>query len=61
MNFDINIWMKRYLDELKSLFGSRLMFVGLQGSYGRGEATDNSDIDAVVILSHAPPVFLSPK
>jgi len=55
MNFDINIWMKRYLDELKSLFGSRLMFVGLQGSYGRGEATDNSDIDAVVILSHATP------
>ncbi len=25
-------------------------FVGLQGSYGRGEATESSDIDIVVIL-----------
>lgn len=55
MAFDINIWMKEYLNELKSLFGSRLMFVGLQGSYGRSEATDSSDIDVVVILNHATP------
>lgn len=55
MDFNIDTWMKGYLDELKSLFGSRLMFVGLQGSYGRGEATDSSDIDAVVILNHATP------
>lgn len=53
MDFDINTWMKSYLDELKSLFDSRLLFVGLQGSYGRGEATDSSDIDVVVILGHA--------
>lgn len=54
-NVDINIntWMKVYLDKLRSLFGSRLMFVGLQGSYNRGEATDISDIDMVVILSYA--------
>nr|WP_319487693.1 nucleotidyltransferase domain-containing protein [uncultured Caproiciproducens sp.] len=58
MDFDINTWMKRYLGELKSLFGPRLLFVGLQGSYGRGEETDSSDIDAVVILSHATPVDL---
>ena len=50
MDFNIDSWMKRYLDEVKSLFGSHLLFVGLQGSYGRGEATDSSDIDAVVIL-----------
>lgn len=52
MNFNIDIWMKGYLYELKTLFNSRLQFVGLQGSYGRGEATDGSDIDVVVILDH---------
>lgn len=52
MNFDIDTWIKVYLDELKSLFGSHLLFVGLQGSYGRDEATDSSDIDLVVILNH---------
>ena len=31
-------------------FGERVWFVGLQGSYGRGEATETSDIDVVVIL-----------
>ncbi len=55
MSFDINIWMKEYLYKLKSLFGSELLFVGLQGSYGRGEATESSDIDAVVILNHVTP------
>ena len=50
MDFNINTWMQGYLDELKVLFGSRLLFVGLQGSFGRGEETDGSDIDAVVIL-----------
>ena len=55
MDFDINTWMKVYLEGLKSLFGSNLLFIGLQGSYGRGEATDSSDIDTVVILNHATP------
>jgi len=35
---------------LKKTFGDRIYFVGLQGSYGRGEATEASDIDLVVIL-----------
>lgn len=55
MNFDIDTWMKSYLNKLNSLFGSRLLFVGLQGSYGRGEATESSDIDLVVILDKAVP------
>ncbi len=55
MNFDIDIWMKSYLENLKTLLGARLLFVGLQGSYCRGEATDSSDIDAVVILDHVTP------
>ena len=53
LNFDIDAWMEGYLGKLKALFGSRILFVGLQGSYGRGEATEESDIDAVVILDHA--------
>ena len=35
---------------LKEAFGPRLRFVGLQGSYRRGEATETSDIDLCVIL-----------
>ena len=31
-------------------FGDRIWFVGLQGSYSRGEAGETSDIDMVVIL-----------
>ena len=59
MNFEIDIWMKTYLEGLKTLFGSRLLFVGLQGSFSRGEATDSSDIDAVVMLDHAAPQDLN--
>jgi hypothetical protein len=35
---------------LNETFANRVWFVGLQGSYGRGEATETSDIDVVVIL-----------
>lgn len=47
---DINLWMERFTELLKATFGNRIYFVGLQGSYGRGEATESSDIDVVVIL-----------
>jgi len=47
---DMTAWMKAFLKALQSLFGERVWFVGLQGSYGRGEATEESDIDVVVIL-----------
>jgi len=43
-------YMNRLAGELKLQFGRRLLYVGLQGSHIRGEATENSDIDAVVIL-----------
>jgi len=44
--------MESLLGKLKVAFGERLMFVGLQGSYQRDEATENSDIDAVIILDN---------
>ncbi len=47
---DITVWMKELLETLEETFGKRVWFVGLQGSYGRGEATETSDIDIVVIL-----------
>ena len=47
---EITTWMDGFLKALNKDFGSRVWFVGLQGSYGRGEATETSDIDVVVIL-----------
>ena len=47
---DITAWMKNFLKSLNETFANRVWFVGLQGSYGRGEPTEKSDIDIVVIL-----------
>ena len=46
----ISVWQQIFLQKLHEAFGDRVWFVGLQGSYGRGEATEASDIDMVVIL-----------
>ena len=56
---ELKSWMERYMDSLYETFGDRIWFVGLQGSYGRGEATENSDIDLVVILEEltAPDIY----
>ena len=47
---DITAWMNEFLQKLNHTFENRVWFVGLQGSFARGEATENSDIDMVVIL-----------
>lgn len=47
---NITIWMENFIQKINHIFGNRVWFVGLQGSYGRGEATKTSDIDIVVIL-----------
>jgi len=47
---DITVWMKNFLQTLNENFGDHVWFVGLQGSFARGEATETSDIDVVVIL-----------
>lgn len=52
---DISIWMEEFLQKLQDKFHDRIWFVGLQGSYGRGEATEASDIDMVVILDSLSP------
>lgn len=48
---DINAWLDEFVQKLNETFKTRVWFVGLQGSYGRGEATETSDIDVVVILN----------
>ncbi len=48
---DITTWMNEFLQKLNDKFENRVWFVGLQGSYGRDEATETSDIDIVVILN----------
>ncbi len=47
---DISLFTDLFLSRLQQVFCGRVWFVGLQGSYGRGEATEHSDIDMVVIL-----------
>ena len=47
---NITSFIEKFLNTLDNIFGSRVWFVGLQGSYSRGEATENSDVDMVVIL-----------
>ena len=47
---DITASTQSILQILDDTFAARVWFGGLQGSYGRGEATETSDIDIVVIL-----------
>lgn len=37
-------------EHLKTEYNNRLIYIGLQGSYLRGEATENSDIDIMVVI-----------
>lgn len=47
---ELKPWLERFTRILRETFGGRVWFAGLQGSYARGEATDSSDIDLVVVL-----------
>ena len=48
--FDIENYVARLTEQLKEKFGDRLVYVGLQGSYLRGEARDSSDIDIMAVI-----------
>ena len=48
----INEWLKQFSAAILSAFPKRIRFIGIQGSYARGEASDTSDIDVVVIFDH---------
>ena len=48
--FDLDSYINDLVSDCRSSFCDRLLYVGLQGSYLRGEAHENSDIDVMVIL-----------
>ena len=48
--FDLDRYLNSLILSCREAFGERLLYVGLQGSYLRGEAHENSDIDVMVIL-----------
>ena len=48
--FELCDYLENLIAECRSAFGERLLYVGLQGSYLRGEANENSDIDVMLIL-----------
>lgn len=54
----ITPWTRSLSQKLLTAFGPRLLFLGYQGSYARGEATPQSDIDIVTILDHLSPADL---
>ena len=48
--FDLDKYLADLILNCRSAFGERLLYMGLQGSWLRGEAHENSDIDIMVIL-----------
>ncbi|MGI6010829.1 MAG: nucleotidyltransferase domain-containing protein [Ruminococcus sp.] len=55
MTVKIDAWMEAYKSAVEKQFGKRIWFMGLQGSYGRREAGEHSDIDVVLILDNLSP------
>lgn len=49
---EIQQYLNLFQRKLKETFEKEIIFFGIQGSYGRGEATENSDIDVVVIFEN---------
>lgn len=43
-------WAAKLAEKLEAAFEEQLLYVGLQGSYRRGEATPKSDIDIVAVF-----------
>jgi len=48
----INEYINELIDTLKEAFGERLVYIGLQGSYLRGEETKSSDIDIMAVIDN---------
>jgi len=51
----VDQWLGEFLTRLKNTFGDRLVFVGLHGSWARGEAKAESDIDITTVLDRVDP------
>lgn len=53
--FDAESYLARLMALLREAYGERLIYVGLQGSYLRGEATEESDIDVMAVVDDLSP------
>ena len=47
---DASVCMNDLAAQLRDAFGARLIYLGLQGSYARGEADVQSDLDVMCVL-----------
>ena len=52
---DAEAYLRTLIAALKKEYGARLIYVGLQGSYLRGEADENSDIDVMTVIESLTP------
>lgn len=50
--FRIDEYIDKLIVTLKDAFGEKLLYIGLQGSYLRNEATENSDIDIMAVIDN---------
>ena len=50
--FRIDEYIDKLTELLKEVFGERLVYIGLQGSYLRREQTKNSDIDIMAVIDN---------
>lgn len=48
--FNIEEYLEKLICKCQKTFGNRFLYAGLQGSYMRKEATDESDIDVMIVL-----------
>lgn len=53
MIVSLTAWLDEFAQKMTAAFGPQLLYLGIQGSYARGEAGPGSDIDLVVILEQA--------
>ena len=50
MMLDLDSYLGALISHCRAAYGERLLYVGLQGSFLRGEAHEDSDVDVMVIL-----------
>ena len=48
--FELNDYLQNLMEKCRTIFGDRLLYIGLQGSYLRGEANETSDIDIMIVI-----------
>ena len=53
--FDLNEYLNSLISECREAFAGRFLYAGLQGSYLRGEAKENSDIDVMIVIDSFSP------